>query len=265
MTKYLVAVLVAGCSTAHPATPDAPPVAHDARLDAPPPPPDAPPDAPAGPNLACLGQAPAATAPDPLPVMGTLFAIDHYQIAPLAGAAVSVRRRADDGVLASAMTASDGTFATTVASDGHAIDAYFAIAATGFVAGRIDPVIPLSGGEHALMVVASDAEIARWYADANATYAPGMATLILATTDCDRMALGQTTETATPAAAITYYDDVAKRWDPTLATSTNGFALVTSPATSVTLTAHHAGVAFPPHAIAAPPGVLTVATVRPDL
>jgi hypothetical protein len=205
------------------------------------------------------------TAPDPLPLTGKLFAIDHYQITPLAGATVSVVRRADDSVLASDTTASDGTFATNVTSNGDAVAAYFQIAAAGFVAGRIDPVVPLVGNEHELVVVASEAEISRWYADANVAHTPGTATLIVAATDCDHLSLAATTATISPTAALTYYDDVAQRWDPTLMVSTNGFMLVADPATTVTVTADRAGSTFPPHTIAAPANTLTVATLPPEL
>jgi hypothetical protein len=261
MAKTWVLVVLAACGS-DAARPDAAIVELDARVDARRP--DAmPPDA--GPNLACLGQASPVTASDPLPVTGKLFAIDHYQVTPVAGATIAVVLRADDSILASDTTASDGTFATNVTSHGDAVDAYFAITAAGFVAGRIDPVVRLTDNAHQLMVVASEAEIGRWYADAGVTYTPGMATLIVAATDCDQMSLAATTATVSPASALTYYDAVAQHWDPTLTASTNGFMLVTAPAATVTVTAHHETSTFPPHTIAAPANTLTVANLPPEL
>jgi hypothetical protein len=128
---------------------------------------------------------------------------------------------------------------------------------------RVDPGDPLSGGENALMVVASDAEIARWHADANAA---GDDALIVVASDCARKAIPGATLAVAPApGTITYYNDAAKRWDPQLAASTNGFVLVTGAATSVGATARSGVVTFPTHTVAAPSNTLTVAVVTPRI
>src|SRR5207245_20946 len=107
--------------------------------------------------LACVGQPAPATALDPLPIHGTLFAIDHYDVAPIAGASVLVRRRADAGVLATLTTNASGEFAASLASGGTPLDAYFTVDVQGYRGSRVDPGDALVGTENALLVVATDA------------------------------------------------------------------------------------------------------------
>jgi hypothetical protein len=256
--RYAVLILAA-CGSS-PAKPDAAadvPRPPDAMIDAMV---DADPDAP---DLSCLAMPPPATAPDPLPVEGKLFVIDHYEVTPLAGAIVTVARKSDGAPLGTVTTADDGSFSTSIASGGAPVAAVLTTAASGFRPTRVDPGDPLSGGENALMVVASDAEVARWHADANAA---GDDALIIVATDCARKAIPGATLAVTPApAAITYYDDTAKRWDPQLTASTNGFVLVTGAATSVSATARSGATTLPSHPVAAPSGTLTVAVVTPRI
>lgn len=263
--KLVVSVLfaLAACGSS-PAAPDAPSHADARAPDAPPgAPADSAPDAP-GPDLACLGQPPPSTAPDPLPVAGKLFAIDHYNVTPVTGGTVVLRRHGSDAVLAQATTAADGSFAMTVTSGGAPVDAYFAIAAEGYRPTRVEPGDPLSGGENALMVVAADDELARWYTAAGAAYIAGARTLITASVDCANATLGGSTVAVTPApGATTYYDDVAKQWSPALAASTNGFTLVTGAAATVTATAAVGTTQLPPRTIDVAAGTVTLALLPP--
>ena len=253
---------VAACG-ASPAAPDAPLDARALDARSPDAPADSPPDA-AGPNLACLGQAPPSTAPDPLPVAGKLFAVDHYDVAPVTGGTVVLRRRGTDAVLAQTTTAADGSFTMSVASGGAPVDAYFAIAADGYRPTRVEPGDPLSGGENALMLVAADDELARWYTAAGATYAAGARTLVTANVDCDDATLAGSTVAIAPApATTTYYDDIAKQWSSSLAASTNGFALVTGAAATVTATAAVGTTQLPPRTITVPSGTVTLALLPP--
>jgi hypothetical protein len=264
--KSLVSALfaVAACGSS-PAAPDAPSHADARGLDARAPDarPDGPPDA-SGPDLACLGQPPPSTAPDPLPVGGKLFAVDHYNVAPVTGGTVVLRHHGSDAVLAQATTAADGSFAMTVASGGAPVDAYFAISADGYRPTRVEPGDPLSGGENALMLVAADDELARWYAAAGTTYAAGARTLITASVDCANATLGGSTVAIAPApATTTYYDDVSKQWSASLAASTNGFALVTGAAATVTATASIGTTQLPPRTVTVPAATLTLALLPP--
>ncbi|HEV7556336.1 MAG TPA: hypothetical protein VGO00_12805 [Kofleriaceae bacterium] len=224
---------------------------------------DAMPDAGDELDLACLGQPATATAPDPLAVDGTVFAIDHYHVAPLAGATVTLHRRADDGVIASLVTGADGTYALSIATGGAAVDAYYTVDAAGELPARIDPGDPLTTGFFALAVVASEAEVARWYGDAGATYTTGASTLISIAVDCSHTAVPAATTTIAPTGQLTYYDAAAMRWDPQLAASTNGFTLVTNAAANETVTAAWHGQAFPAHPAVAPAGTLSVAVATP--
>jgi len=255
-------VLAACSSTLTPAMPDAAP-GKDARARDAPPSIDAPPDAP-GPDLACLSQPPPTTAPDPLPVEGKLFAVTNYNVAPVTGATVVLRRRGTDAVLAQATTAADGGFTMTVASGGAPVDGTFTVAAAGYRPTRVDPGDPLSGGENALMLVADDAELARWYAAAGTTFTQGSPTLLTAAVDCAHDTLdGSTIEVAPAPATVTYYDATNKRWDAGLAASTNGFALVTGPASSVSVTAKLGATSLPAHAISVQANALTIAVLTP--
>lgn len=257
-------VLAACSSTSAPATPDAVPGTDARAIDAPVHLPiDGAPDAP-GPDLACLGQPPPTTAPDPLPVEGKLFAVENYEVAPVDGATVVLRRRGTDAVLAQATTAADGGFTMSVASGGVPVDGTFTVAAAGYRTTRIDPGDPLSGGENALMLVAGDAELARWYAAAGAIYTPGSPTLLTAAVDCAHDTLDGSTIAVAPAAAtVTYYDATTKQWDAALASSTNGFSLVTGPASAVSVTARLGATSLPPHDITVQANALTIAVLTP--
>ncbi len=254
------AFLLAACSSSPHAAPDAAPAASaDARASLDAPAIDAPPD-----PLACLGQPAQTTAPDPLPIAGKLFSIDHYQVTPVAGAPVVIATDAG-GTLATATTGSDGAFTASVARRrSHAVAAFFTVTVDGFRASVIRPGDPLHGGENALLVIATDDEIARWYADAGTT--PSTAALITTAVDCDAQALGGTTVAVAPApGGVTYYDATAQIWSPQLTASTNGFSLIAAPAASITATASAGSATFPPHAIPVAADALTVAVLTPHL
>lgn len=258
-------LLLAACgSSATPATPDAAPGTDARAIDAPVTPPiDAAPDAP-GPDLACLGQPPPTTAPDPMPVEGTLFAVDHYALAPVDGAIVVLRHHGTEAVIAQATTGADGGFTMSVATGGAAVDGYFTVAAAGYRPTRIEPGDPLSGGENALMLLASDVEVERWYAAAGTPFTAGDATLITAAVDCAHDTLDGSTIAVAPApATVTYYDATGKQWDAGLAASTNGFSLVTGPASAVSVTARLGATSLPPHAITVQANALTIAVLTP--
>jgi hypothetical protein len=218
-------------------------------------PPDADPDAP---DLGCLGDAPPADAADPLAVTGKVFAIAGYQVTAFEGAAVELRRRGDGGLVGQAATDAEGGFAISVAG-GAAVDAVVVVTAGGHLPTRAYPADPLIGGEDLLLVVVDDAELAAWYEDAGATHAAGDRTVLAAAVDCTLDAIPGATFAVEPAAAITYYDDQAQQWDPALTSASNGFALVTGAAASITLSS----APLPPRDVPASPDELTLALVSP--
>jgi len=260
MRLLFVPLSIAACGSPSPSVPDAPVHHPDApRPDASR---DAPPDAFAGPNLSCLGQPPPSTAPDPLPLDGKVFVVDHYQVMPFAGATVTVHRRGDDSVLAtSTVTADDGTYTLSATTHGAALDAYLTVAAADEVPVRIDPGDPLTTGFFGLALVAPTDEIMRWYADAGATYSAGAATTIAIAVDCDHASIAGTTVTVTPQAPVIYYN--ADRWDPTATASDKGFALLAPARAAETITTTWHGHTSPAHAFATPAGTLTLAVVSP--
>ena len=252
---------LAACGAPSPSVPDA--ALH--QLDAPgaDAPRDAPPlDAYEGPDLSCLGQPPPTTAPTTLPLDGKVFVVDHYQIAPFAGATVTVHRRSDDSVLATSTTsAADGTYTLSATTNGTALDAYLAITAAGEVPVRIDPGEPLTTGLFGLALVAPADEILRWYADAGATYSADAATMIAIAVDCNHASIAATTMAVAPPAPLTYYN--ADHWDPTAASSDKGYALLAPAHANETITTTWNGHTSPGHAFAVPAGTLTLAMVSP--
>jgi hypothetical protein len=259
----LLTVLVACSDDPRPPLIDAaPPDTTDAASDTAPPPDDTPPRI----DLTCLGDPAPATAPDPLPIAGKAFAIDHYDAQALANATVELRARSGDALIASTASGADGAFAFAVASKGVPVDATLVVVAAGYRTVRGIPAEPFHGTTpDALLAVATDEELARWYADAGAaSYTPGAPTLITATIDCTGRAIDGATLAVAPAAeTLTYYDARAKRWQPTLTASTNGFALITGAATAITATPAASGTQLPARGLVVAPGVLTLAVLSP--
>jgi hypothetical protein len=254
----LVLIILAACGSPSIA-PDAsnPHDASHAPSDAPA---DAAIDAPPAPDLSCSGQPPPPTAPDPLALDGKVFVVDHYQLAPFAGATVVTHRRSDDGVLAtSTVTAADGTYAMSAATGGNALAAYFTVAAEGYLPVRIDPGDPLTDGYFGLAFVASADEIARWYADAGVT--ANDSALISIAVDCNHQVVADSTLAVLPTARVTYYDTM--KWNPALTASANGYSLVTNAAASEAVTAAWHGQAFPAHTAIAPTHTLSLVVTTP--
>ena len=272
MTKTIAiaAALAAACGTktsgapdASPPAPDAPPIIPDA------PPPDAPPiitpDAAPPPELACLDHSPAQTASDPLVARGKLFAIVDYQVSAVQGVTIALRRASDDHELGTATTAADGSFAVSIASGGVAQDAYFFVDDGVHRPTYAYPGAPLTGDEDALLIVADDAELARWYTDAGDTWSASKRTVIAAVTDCQPKSIAASITAAPAPAQLVYYDPNAQRWDATLGESANGFVLLTGANVTETITANAGTQAFPAHTFAAHPGAITLAVVPPTL
>jgi hypothetical protein len=122
--------------------------------------------------------------------------------------------------------------------------------------------LPVPATLGALIPVADAVELARWYADAGATYAPGARTVLPTIRGCALDTIAGATLAVAPGAAVVYYDEPAMRWDPALAATTNGFAIVPAAAASITAT-DDAGAGFPAETIDAAPDALTFATITP--
>jgi hypothetical protein len=234
-----VLLLLAACHGDDVATPDA--TAPDATI--------VPPDS----NLAfpCLGM----PAPTGDAIAGKVFEVVDFAVSPAVGATVEIRARADDALLASGVTADDGSFAIAVTAD----DVIVAVSIDGDLPTREVP----ASRDNLLVVTASSDEVASWYAQAGAAYTLDARTVLAGVSDCDGGAAIGATITTSPAATITYYDDQAKRWDPALAASTNGFALVTNAPADLTITPAIAPTSLPPRTIAATSGTLTIAAMSP--
>lgn len=254
MTRWLI--LLAACDGSAPNVLDAHAIDArpvDAHVDAAPPPDVAD-------NLACLFQPPASAAPDPFTLDGRVYAIDHYQIAGIAGATVELRHKADDHVIAtSTVSDADGNYALAAPTGGDAIDGYFAITAPGMVPTRLDEGDAIAPGYFSLALLASSDEIQRWYADAGATYTADAATVIAIAVDCNHASLpGATLTTSTPSV---YYD--GGRWDPTATASDKGYALVPNAKPATVVEPGAGGPKFPNHIFASPSGMLTLAVASP--
>ncbi|HTJ42974.1 MAG TPA: hypothetical protein VL463_12810 [Kofleriaceae bacterium] len=205
--------------------------------------------------------APNDTAADPITIGGKVFAVVDYHVSALDQ--VTVTLRDDAHVIATGTTAADGSFAITTASGGRALDAYLVVddgvhRPTYAMSGA-----PLDGTQDALIIVADDAELARWYTDAGDSWDASKRTLVAAVTDCQPKSTAASI-TASPAPAhVVYYDPVAQRWDKTLTSSANGFVILTGADASETITAHAGGATFPSHAFATKPGAIVLAVVPP--
>jgi hypothetical protein len=250
-------LLLAACGGGNPGVPDA--TLADAAK-----PVDAPTEAAIdamGPDLSCLGQPPPSGGSGPIAITGKVFAVDHYAVAPTT-ATVELRRRSDDGLVGQATSAAaDGAF--SIAAPGP-VDGYFVVTANGKLPTRASSDTPLTADQDALLLVADAAELGRWYADAGGSFASGARTVVAAVRDCAREpATGSTASIAPAPASVVYYDDAAKRWQPALAASTNGFVLATSTAASVAITPRLGGTAFPVKQVAALPDTLTLVVISP--
>jgi hypothetical protein len=255
----ITTLLIAACGGGDGADPDgAPPIDGPGAPDAAAP--DAGADATPGPALDCLGD-PAPAPPGPVTLDGAVFAVVDYQVAPLPGAAVELHRAGDGAVVGQAVTGGDGRYTLDLAEP---VAGTFVVAAAGYLPTRAHVDVALAGDPDPLLLVADAAELAAWYADAGATYAPGARTVIAMVRDCALDTAAGATLAAAPAGAVTYYDPAAMRWDPALASAPNGFALATGlAADAVTLTPALGVATFPPEAITALPDTLTLSFISP--
>jgi hypothetical protein len=246
-------LVVAGCGGSPVVAPDAA-ISIDAAPDARP---DANPDALEALDLACVGQ--PASPPATTAIRGKVFAVVNYEIQAEVGAAVELRRSSDDGLVAEATTGADGGFEFPVTA---AVAGYFVVTATGRLVTRATSDTPLDGEQDALLLVADTAEVARWYGDAGTVHAAGARTAIVAVRDCARHTADGATLTA-GAAPVTYYDHLAKRWDPALAASTNGFALIPAAPASLAVTPAIGSTVFPTKTLAPIADQLALAVLSP--
>ncbi len=215
-------------------------------------------------GLACLGQPPPATAPEPVAIGGSLFAVEQMEVTALAGVPVELRARDGGALIASATTDGEGRFEIAVDSGGAPVDGYFSVEVDGYLPTRAFPAFPLTGAENALLIAAGAEELGRWYAQAGDVYQAPERTVIAAVADCAIDSIEGATARVTPApSTLTYYDDVAHAWDPALDASTNGFALATGAAAEVTITGAIGSVDLPARAVPAAPGELTLVVATP--
>lgn len=98
-------------------------------------------DAPAQMDSRVFMDAPPSV-PAMLMIGGT--AVDNGQSSsmPLAGAAITLKSRADDSTLATATSDAQGKYTMTVATNGHVVDAYILATKTGYVDATAFPAKP---------------------------------------------------------------------------------------------------------------------------
>ncbi|MBS1122997.1 MAG: hypothetical protein H6Q90_5225 [Deltaproteobacteria bacterium] len=257
----LPVLVVLACSGDHAELPDAP-LPADARpaVDVAAPP-DVAPD-PLAPDLACAGQPPpAGTGTGPISITGKVFAIDHYEVAPAVGAMVELRRRSDDSLVGTATAGAEGAFAIAAPSP---IAGYFVVTASGHLPTRAFSDTPLAADEDAALLVVDAAELARWYGDAGTSLAAGARTVVTVVRDCAREPIDDSTVVLAPApATLVYYDDPGKRWNPALGAATNGIALATATAASLTITPRSGVTSLPAEPVEPLPDVLTLVVISP--
>jgi hypothetical protein len=241
--------------------PDARIVSVDAAPDARALPDAPPPDAAEGMDVACLGQPPPPE-PGPTTLAGIVMALEDYVASPLANAAVELRRRADDTLVASATSGEDGRF--EMGLDGP-VAAYFVVAAAGALPTYtyLEAPVPHSV---TLVPIIPVAEAERWYADAGATFTPDARTLLAGIYDCQGAAVPGATLAVAPAGDATVYFDADAdpgQWEPALDGTTNGFAMVTGAAATTAATAHLGAAAFPAESVPVRAGAMTLLQLSP--
>jgi hypothetical protein len=109
-------------------------------------------DAPAG-AFGCLGGALPTTAPDPLAVSGTAKTLNGLSTANAPGVTLGVYLTAGGGALATTTSASDGTFALSVATGGQPVAGYLKATKTGLLDYYLFPGTPLSANVNSAPVL----------------------------------------------------------------------------------------------------------------
>src|SRR5215471_5924270 len=107
-------LLFGACGGDKSSTPDAAPA--DAGIDAPPPDATTP--------FGCLGQPLPTTAPPMITLTGTTEEIKNLAAQPLSATMVSAFSNAGGGQLATATSATDGTYSLTITTGGTPLDGY---------------------------------------------------------------------------------------------------------------------------------------------
>ena len=217
-----------------------------------------------GPALSCLGDAAPSTAADSIELSGALFDTSTIPVATLAGVTIELRRRGDDGLLDTAVTDDDGRYAFEISTGGVPVDAYFAVAADGFLPVRAFPPHPFVASFEVPLAIATTAVVDAWYAQLGTARDDSSGALIVFARDCEESAIEGSTVTSLPAGdAIGYWDDKAQAWDTSPAIS-NGFSLIANlPPGSIEVTVAHDTIELPAAMLDVPAGALTIAVVDP--
>ncbi len=204
MRQALVAVMVLGCSNDKPAAVDAlrggdaPVVMHDAPLVTV--------DAPAVADLACNGVAPPTTAPDPITLGGTVFAITSSGTMPVDAETVTSFKTGDATATGTTVSGTGGTFSLSLATAGAPLTGYLHIGHDGtyldsYVFDSRPSYENFSGGQ---LPMVTQQTLDALVSTAGVTQSAANGTLSIFATDCDRNALAGVVITTTSSATVLY-------------------------------------------------------------
>jgi hypothetical protein len=189
MSRLLVFVLCVGCgddgAVALDAPPDSPEVVYD---------------------FSCMTDPPPTTADDPTSVNGTIRNLDDTQA--LAGIDVDVRRASDDTSLATAVTAASGTYQTTVATGGSAIEIYRRLSGPGATTTRVYDKRILAFTSNLINLLTTTAERAELAAGFGVTLDPQTGDIATVVRDCSNAQVAGALIAVSPSATnIGYFGD----------------------------------------------------------
>lgn len=204
-------------------------------------------------------------APPHVPAMitlsGTAYDSGQTSSTPLAGVAISLKKRSDDSTIASATSDAQGKYSLSVTTGGLVVDAYILATKSGYTDAASFPAVPFAADNakaDSNLVTTSNFGLLGLYTGQQS----GKGIVVVAVLDASGTPVSGAAITSTPAAGSHLYSDSNGRPASGSGTNTDGAAfLVNLPPGNVSINVTKSGASFNGHDISAKADTFTSTVV----
>jgi hypothetical protein len=215
-----------------------------------------------GAGFECLGQALPTTAPPIINITGRITA-NVLSPTALRGAHVAAFRTGDTTTLASATSATPGSYSFAITSGSTPVNGYLRVTDSTHISTYAYPAVPLAtdATENVLMVTSS--EFSLLASSAGVTPVAGDGFIGVVVKDCAGTPIAGATVTSTPAGTVRYNAAGVPSSSAT-STSTDGVAYIANVAPgNVTVQATGGGNTLRQHVVNVPANAITLTEIQP--